>query len=43
MTPPSQRRRGIVTGAGSSIGKAVVHRMLREGVGVLGIDINAEA
>jgi NAD(P)-dependent dehydrogenase (short-subunit alcohol dehydrogenase family) len=41
MTPPSQRRRGIVTGAGSGIGKAVVHRMLREGVGVLGIDINA--
>ena len=40
MTPPSQRRRGIVTGAGSGIGKAVVHRMLREGVGVLGIDIN---
>lgn len=40
MTSPSQRRRGIVTGAGSGIGKAVVHRMLREGVGVLGIDIN---
>jgi NAD(P)-dependent dehydrogenase (short-subunit alcohol dehydrogenase family) len=40
MSAPSQRRRGIVTGAGSGIGKAVGLRMLREGVEVLAIDIN---
>ena len=41
MNPPSQRRRGIVTGAGSGIGKAVVLRMLREGVEALAVDIDA--
>src|SRR5580693_1337888 len=40
MSASSQRRRGIVTGAGSGIGKAVVLRMLREGVEALAIDIN---
>ena len=40
MSSPSQRRRGIVTGAGSGIGKAVVLRMLSEGVEVLAVDIN---
>jgi NAD(P)-dependent dehydrogenase (short-subunit alcohol dehydrogenase family) len=40
MTAPSKRRRGVVTGAGSGIGKAVVHRLLREGVDVLAVDIN---
>jgi NAD(P)-dependent dehydrogenase (short-subunit alcohol dehydrogenase family) len=40
MSAASQRRRGIVTGAGSGIGKAVVLRMLREGVEALAIDIN---
>jgi NAD(P)-dependent dehydrogenase (short-subunit alcohol dehydrogenase family) len=41
MSPPSQHRRGIVTGAGSGIGKAVVLRMLREGVEALAVDIDA--
>jgi NAD(P)-dependent dehydrogenase (short-subunit alcohol dehydrogenase family) len=41
MSPPSRRRRGIVTGAGSGIGKAVVLRMLREGVEALAVDIDA--
>ena len=39
MTAPSERRRGIVTGAGSGIGKAVVHRLIREGVDVLAVDV----
>jgi NAD(P)-dependent dehydrogenase (short-subunit alcohol dehydrogenase family) len=43
MSAPSQRRRGIVTGAGSGIGKAVVLRMLREGVEVLAVDINPDS
>ncbi len=34
-------RRGVVTGAGSGIGKAVATRMLREGVDVLAVDIDA--
>ena len=42
MSSPSQRRRGVVTGAGSGIGKAVVSRMRREGVEVLAVDINRE-
>ncbi len=41
MNSPSQRRRGIVTGAGSGIGKAVVLRMLSEGVEALAVDIDA--
>lgn len=40
MSAPSGRRRGIVTGAASGIGKAVVHRLLREGVDVLAADID---
>jgi len=40
MSAPSGRRRGIVTGAASGIGKAVVHRLLREGVDVLAVDID---
>ena len=42
MSSPSQRRRGVVTGAGSGIGKAVVARMRREGVEVLAVDINRD-
>jgi NAD(P)-dependent dehydrogenase (short-subunit alcohol dehydrogenase family) len=38
----SSERRGIVTGAGSGIGKAAVRRMLKEGVQVLAVDLNAE-
>ncbi|HLW91038.1 MAG TPA: SDR family oxidoreductase [Roseiarcus sp.] len=30
-----------MTGAGGGIGKAVAHRLLREGVGVLAVDVNA--
>ena len=41
MSTPSERRRGVVTGAGSGIGKAVVRRMRRENVDVLAVDINA--
>ncbi len=41
MDAPSKRRRGVVTGAGSGIGKAVVRRLLREDVDVLAVDINA--
>ncbi len=40
MGAPSERRRGVVTGAGSGIGKAVVRRLVREGVKVLAVDIN---
>lgn len=40
MSAPSERRRGVVTGAGSGIGRAVVHRLLREGADVLAVDIN---
>jgi NAD(P)-dependent dehydrogenase (short-subunit alcohol dehydrogenase family) len=40
MSPQSERRRGVVTGAASGIGKAVVGRMRREGVQVLAVDIN---
>jgi NAD(P)-dependent dehydrogenase (short-subunit alcohol dehydrogenase family) len=40
MGAPSERRRGVVTGAGSGIGKAVVRRLLGAGVGVLAVDIN---
>lgn len=41
MSAPSERRRGVVTGAGSGIGKAVVRRLLREGADVLAVDIAA--
>src|SRR5271156_4576029 len=40
MSSPSERRRGVVTGAGSGIGKAVVLRLISEGVEVLAVDIN---
>jgi NAD(P)-dependent dehydrogenase (short-subunit alcohol dehydrogenase family) len=43
MSPPSQRRRGVVTGAGGGIGKAVAFRMRREGVEVLAVDINRDS
>ncbi len=41
MNSPAQTRRGVVTGAGSGIGKAVALRLLREGVDVLAVDIDA--
>src|SRR5437773_5439657 len=41
MSAPTERRRGVVTGAGSGIGKAVVRRLLRENADVLAVDINA--
>lgn len=37
----SAERRGVVTGAGSGIGRAVAERMLREGVEVIAVDIDA--
>jgi NAD(P)-dependent dehydrogenase (short-subunit alcohol dehydrogenase family) len=39
MSAPAERRRGVVTGAASGIGKAVVRRLLREGADVLAVDI----
>jgi NAD(P)-dependent dehydrogenase (short-subunit alcohol dehydrogenase family) len=42
MDAPSEGRRGVVTGAGSGIGRAVVHRLLREGVDVLAVDVNGD-
>ncbi len=41
MNSPARPRRAIVTGAGSGIGKAVALRLLREGVSVLAVDIDA--
>ena len=38
----SADRRAVVTGAASGIGFAVVQRLLKEGVGVLAVDINAD-
>jgi NAD(P)-dependent dehydrogenase (short-subunit alcohol dehydrogenase family) len=43
MSAQSGQRRGVVTGAGSGIGKAVVRRLLREGASVLAVDLNGEA
>jgi len=43
MAAGSRTRLGIVTGAGSGIGRAVVRRLAREGVDVLAVDINADA
>jgi NAD(P)-dependent dehydrogenase (short-subunit alcohol dehydrogenase family) len=40
MSAPPQRRRGVVTGAGGGIGKALVRRLLRDGVDVLAVDID---
>lgn len=40
MSSPSEGRRGVVTGAGSGIGKAAALRLISEGVGVLAVDIN---
>jgi hypothetical protein len=41
MSSAVRTRRGVVTGAASGIGRAVVARMLREGVEVLAVDIDA--
>ena len=41
-TTARKERRGIVTGAASGIGRAVTDRLLREGVAVLAVDIDAE-
>jgi NAD(P)-dependent dehydrogenase (short-subunit alcohol dehydrogenase family) len=35
-------KRAVVTGAASGIGEAVVHRLLREGIDVLAVDVDAE-
>lgn len=40
MSVQERARRGVVTGAGSGIGSAVVRRLLREGVEVLAVDID---
>ena len=42
MATASQKPRGVVTGAGGGIGKAVVGRLLREGARVLAVDAKAE-
>ena len=41
MVGQAQKRRGIVTGAGSGIGRAVVNRLLAEDVAVTAVDIDA--
>jgi NAD(P)-dependent dehydrogenase (short-subunit alcohol dehydrogenase family) len=41
MAEPRLRRRGIVTGAASGIGRAVARRLLRENASVLAVDIDA--
>ncbi|MEP7240447.1 MAG: SDR family oxidoreductase [Devosia sp.] len=43
MATAGEKRRGVVTGAASGIGRAVVARLLREGVDVLAVDVNAKA
>ncbi len=43
MSASAGRKRAIVTGAGSGIGRAVVRRLLREGADVLAVDINEQA
>ncbi len=40
MNSHGRSRRGVVTGAGSGIGRAVVQRLLGEGVEVLAVDID---
>lgn len=40
MASPVRHRRGVVTGAGSGIGKATALRLLRDGVDVLAVDID---
>jgi NAD(P)-dependent dehydrogenase (short-subunit alcohol dehydrogenase family) len=42
MASPARNRRGIVTGAGSGIGRAVAERLLREEVSVIAVDIDAK-
>ena len=42
MVSASGQRRGIVTGAASGIGHAVVRRMIGEGVDVLAVDVAAD-
>ncbi len=42
MASPARNRRGIVTGAGSGIGRAVAERLLRERVAVTAVDIDAQ-
>ncbi len=42
MVAPSQQPRGVVTGAGGGIGKAVVRRLLREGARVLAVDAKSD-
>ncbi|TPJ63445.1 SDR family oxidoreductase [Mesorhizobium sp. B2-7-1] len=42
MSSAVHARRAIVTGAGSGIGRAVVRRLLQEGVRVLAVDIDGE-
>jgi NAD(P)-dependent dehydrogenase (short-subunit alcohol dehydrogenase family) len=37
---PHKKRRAVVTGAASGIGQAVARRLVREGVGVLAVDID---
>jgi NAD(P)-dependent dehydrogenase (short-subunit alcohol dehydrogenase family) len=43
MSSPSDRRRGVVAGAGSGIGKAAALRLVSEGVDVLAVDINRDS
>lgn len=42
MGSPARNRRGVVTGAGSGIGKAAALRLVRQGVDVIAVDIDEE-
>lgn len=41
MAPAAKKRRAIVTGAASGIGRAIARRVLREGIEVVAVDIAA--
>jgi NAD(P)-dependent dehydrogenase (short-subunit alcohol dehydrogenase family) len=42
MSTPSRRRRGVVTGAGGGIGKALVRRLRQEGAETLAVDVKPD-
>ncbi|TPI38162.1 SDR family oxidoreductase [Mesorhizobium sp. B3-1-9] len=42
MGSPARNRRGVVTGAGSGIGKAAALRLMRQGIDVIAVDIDEE-